>query len=154
MNGEFTNKRRTVGVRGAWALTWAVALLLAATVVWAAGTSTEYQKQFEHWSQTISELGRHGQSAKTSNDIELMRTWLGQGQALLANEKFEQIDPLLVRIGALAEYVEARHARLDADEAAQRAEQQAKQSEDRAEAAQRAADAAATKMTQLEKRGL
>jgi parvulin-like peptidyl-prolyl isomerase len=155
MSSRTTDLKERLGVpRGSWSLALFTALLLISTRAGAADESAEYQRQFEQRSQTISDLDGHAQSVKTTREIELMRTWLGQGQALFANEKYKKIDPLLTRIDALAEYVAARHTRLDADEAAQRAEEKAQESKRRAEAAKQAADAAAAKKKQLEKRGL
>jgi hypothetical protein len=113
-----------------------------------------YQGKFEAFSQLIADLKTADAAAEVAGDIEVIRTFIGQGQALLAAEKIEAIDPVLERIVAQASFVRARLDRLSADRAAAAAEKQASEAEAKATEAKRLAEEAAQKNKQLEEQGL
>jgi hypothetical protein len=84
----------------------------------------------------------------------VIRTWISQAQAFLASEKLEEIEPLLRRIEAQAEYVRAKITRLSAEDAADEAEELAKTAQAEAQEIKQNADAAAQKLEKLESQGL
>lgn len=119
-----------------------------------ARSNRDYAKQFDHWSRIIADLKSADVSEGAAQDIELIRTWIGQAQAFLASEKFEQIDRLLRRIEAQAAYCRAKINRLAAEDAAEEAETLARNAEQQAESARQAADAAEARVKELEAKGL
>ena len=129
-------------------------LMLLATGAWGADRKAGYEEALEQWSQRIGKLNSHSQSSQTTQEIELLRTWVGQGQALVANEKYKGVDALMERLDALAELIKVRQRRLDLDLAADRAEGRAGRAEARASAASKAVEVAEAKIRKLEARGL
>jgi hypothetical protein len=113
-----------------------------------------YQKQFTHWSKVIADLKEADVTEGAGQDIEVIRTWISQAQAFLANEKLEEIEPLLRRIEAQTEYVRAKVTRLAAEDAADEAEELAKTAQAEAQKMKENADAAAQKLEKLESQGL
>lgn len=113
-----------------------------------------YQKQFTHWSKVIADLKEADVTEGAGRDIEVIRTWISQAQAFLASEKLDDIEPLLRRIEAQAEYVRAKITRLAAEDAADEAEELAKTARAEAEKMNAAANAAAKQLEELESKGL
>ena len=93
-------------------------------------------------------------SEEASQDVEIIRTWIGQAQAFVASDKLEEIEPILRKVEAQAEYAKAKINRLAAESAAEDAEDQAKIAEDDAQKVQAAAQAAEKRMRDLESQGL
>lgn len=112
-----------------------------------------YQKQFEQWSRAIAELKNADTDGSLGADIELIRTWITQGQAFLAQEKIGAIDPLLSRVEAQVEYLRVKLDRISAENAAQEIEDQAAAMEKQAEEKAAAAQAAEDRVRELESRG-
>lgn len=113
-----------------------------------------YQKQFTHWSKVIADLKEADVTEGAGQDIEVIRTWISQAQAFLASERLDEIEPLLRRIEAQAEYVRAKITRLAAEDAADEAEELAKTARAEAEKINAAANAAAKQLKELESKGL
>jgi hypothetical protein len=113
-----------------------------------------YQKQFDHWSKVIADLKEADVTEGAGQDIEVIRTWISQAQAFMASEKLDEIEPLLRRIEAQAEYVRAKIHRLAAEDAADEAEELAKTAQAEAQKLKGNADAAAKKLEELESQGL
>ena len=113
-----------------------------------------YQKQFTHWSKVIADLKEADVTEGVGQDIEVIRTWISQAQAFLASEKLDEIEPLLRRIEAQAEYVRAKITRLAAEDAADEAEELSKTAQAEAKKMKEDADAAAQKLEKLESQGL
>jgi hypothetical protein len=132
------------------------------TCLWAAFTVASekeknakyFESQFEQWSKVIADLKQADTANVASQDIEVIRTWIGQAQALVANEKLERVEPLLQRIEAQAETIRTKIDRVAAEDAAKRAEEQAASAETQAKEATAAADSADAKMKELEAQGL
>lgn len=138
--------------RVAWMVCMLVSVGLAAQ---AADKDVKYyQKQFDHWSKVIADLKEADITEQAGQDIEVIRTWISQAQAFLASDRLDEIDPLLKKIEAQAEYVRAKVKRLEAEDAAEEAEQLAKAAESRAIKAKDAATSAKTTMEELEAKGL
>jgi len=116
--------------------------------------SKYYQKQFTHWSKVIADLKEADVTEGVGQDIEVIRTWISQAQAFLASEKLDEIEPLLRRIEAQAEYVRAKITRLSAEDAADEAEELSKTAQAEAKKIKEDADAAAQKLEKLESQGL
>ena len=113
-----------------------------------------YQKQFDHWSKVIADLKGADVTEEAGQDIEVIRTWISQAQAFLASEKLDEIEPLLRRIEAQAEYVRAKVTRLAAEDAADEAEELAKTAQAEAQKMKANADTAAKQLEKLESQGL
>lgn len=113
-----------------------------------------YQKQFTHWSKVIADLKEADVTEGAGQDIEVIRTWISQAQAFLASDKLEEIEPLLRRIEAQAEYVRAKITRLSAEDAADEAEELAKTAKAEAQQIKANADAAAQKLEKIESQGM
>lgn len=113
-----------------------------------------YQKQFTHWSKVIADLKGADVTEGAGQDIEVIRTWISQAQAFLASEKLDEIEPLLRRIEAQAEYVRAKVTRLAAEDAADEAEELAKTAQAEAQKMKANADAAAKRLEEIESQGL
>jgi len=116
--------------------------------------SKYYQKQFTHWSKVIADLKEADVTEGAGQDIEVIRTWISQAQAFLASEKLDEIEPLLRRIEAQAEYVRAKVTRLAAEDAADEAEELAKTAQAEALKMKANADTAAKHLEKLESQGL
>jgi len=116
--------------------------------------SKYYQKQFTHWSKVIADLKEADVTEGVGQDIEVIRTWISQAQAFLASEKLDEIEPLLRRIEAQAEYVRAKITRLSAEDAADEAEELSKTAQAEAKQMKEDADAAAQNLEKLESQGL
>ena len=116
--------------------------------------SKYYQKQFTHWSKVIADLKGADVTEGAGQDIEVIRTWISQAQAFLASDKLDEIEPLLRRIMAQAEYVRAKVTRLAAEDAADEAEELAKTAQAEAQDMKANADAAAKQLEELESQGL
>lgn len=112
-----------------------------------------YQAQFEQWSRAIAELKNADADGSLSADIELIRTWITQGQAFLAQEKTQAIDPLLLRIEAQVEYLRVKLDRISAENAAQEVEDQAAAMEKKVGETAAAAKAAEDRVQALESQG-
>jgi len=138
--------------RVAWMVCMVVTVGLAAQA--ADKDAQYYQKQFDHWSKVIADLKEADITEQAGQDIEVIRTWISQAQAFLASDRLDEIDPLLKKIEAQAEYVRAKVKRLEAEDAAEEAEQLAKAAEAKAIKAKDAATAAKATMEQLEAEGL
>jgi hypothetical protein len=113
-----------------------------------------YENAFMHWSKVIVDLKEADTSNEAAKDIEVIRTWIGQGQAFLASDKIEEIEPIIKKIGAQAEYVRSKINRLSAEAAAEEAEDLAKLAEQKAQHSKEATEAAIAKMKELEAQGL
>jgi orotidine-5'-phosphate decarboxylase len=113
-----------------------------------------YQKQFTHWSRVIADLKAADVTEGAGQDIEVIRTWISQAQAFLASEKMGEIEPLLRRIEAQAEYVRAKVTSLAAVDAADEAEELAKTAQAEARKIKENAAGAAKKLEELESQGL
>ncbi|MBW2702378.1 MAG: hypothetical protein JRF33_16280 [Deltaproteobacteria bacterium] len=109
-----------------------------------------YQGQFERFSLLIADLKSADAADEVVRDIEVIRTHIGQAQALLAAEKLESIDPIIERIVAQAGCVRAKLDRLDAEQAAAEAGQQADDAEAAAAELKQKVDAAKKKYDALE----
>lgn len=132
-----------------------VLLMLSAGPAAAVDKDAKYfQQQFNRLSKVIADLKEADVTEGASSDIELIRTWIGQAQAFLANDRLDDIEPILKKIEAQAEYVRAKINRLAAEDAAEEAEALAKNSEEKANKAKAAADEAEKKMKDLEAKGL
>jgi hypothetical protein len=133
-------------------------LLMAVVVLGAASAGDKdakyFQKQFDRWSKVIADLKEADVTEGAAQDIEMIRTWISQAQAFLANDRLDDIEPILKRIEAQAEYVRAKVNRLAAEDEAEDAESLAKSSEYKAQKAKAAADDADRKMRALEAKGL
>ena len=81
-----------------------------------ADETLKYQKILERWSQGLPELQK-SDTGETAKEIALIRSWIGQAQAYVANEKFEKIDPLLERIETMVKFVRARQDRVKIESA-------------------------------------
>ena len=133
----------------------ALLAMAAAAGAWAAEKDAAYyQKQFERWSAVIADLKGADMTGVAGQDIEVIRTWIGQAQAFLASDKLSDIEPLLLRIEAQVEYVRTRIDRAAADAAAKLAEEAAATAEKGAQEATAAAEAAEAKVKELESKGL
>lgn len=136
-------------------LTVLIVAALCTVPVWAGDKGTKYyQDKFVTFSQLIAQLKTADTKGEVTSDIEVIRTFIGNGQALLAADKLDAIEPVIERIVAQAGYVQARLDRLKADRAALAAEKQAKEAEAAAAEAKRFADEAEQKNKQLEDQGL
>jgi len=113
-----------------------------------------FQEKFDHWSKVIADLKEADVSEGATQDIEMIRTWLGQSQAYLASEKLTDIEPILKKIEAQAEYIRAKVNRMAAEDAADESEALASSSQEQAQKAKQAADQAVAHMKQLEAKGL
>ena len=113
-----------------------------------------FQEKFDHWSKVIADLKEADVSEGATQDIEMIRTWLGQSQAYLASEKLTDIEPILKKIEAQAEYIRAKVNRMAAEDAADESEALASSSQEQAQKAKQAADKAVAHMKQLEAKGL
>ena len=113
-----------------------------------------YQAQFDRFSRVIAELKAADANDELGQEIEVIRTWISQAQAFLAADKLDEIEPMVARIAAQAEYVRAKLKRLDAEEAADVAEAEADEAEAKAKKTAQAADAAEQKYKELEAKGL
>ncbi|HUU04199.1 MAG TPA: hypothetical protein VM425_22370 [Myxococcota bacterium] len=113
-----------------------------------------FQQQFNRFSKVIADLKAADVTEGTAGDIELIRTWIGQAQAFLANDRIDDIEPIMKKIEAQAEYVRAKINRLAAEDEAEEVETLAKNSEEKANRAKQAADEAEKKMKALETKGL
>ena len=113
-----------------------------------------YEQQFQRWTGVLAQLKEQDTAGSATQDIEVIRTWLGQAQAFLASERLEEIDPLLERIGAQAEFAEALIKRLQAERDLRDAEARARTAEVMAQEARKAADAAVLRQQKLEAKGL
>jgi len=113
-----------------------------------------YQKQFTLWSKVIADLKEADVTEACGQDIEVIRTWISQAQAFLASERLEEIDPLLSKIKAQADFVRAKVNRLAAEDAASEAEELAKTAEGEAQQVSDAAQAADARIKELEAKGL
>jgi septal ring factor EnvC (AmiA/AmiB activator) len=82
---------------------------------------SKYQKTLEQWSQKLPDLTKTD-TGETAKDIALIQTWIGQAQAFVANENFKRIDPILLRIEAMAKYVSIKQKRVQLDTALKNAE--------------------------------
>ena len=132
----------------------AVALLLAGPAQAKKPDAAYFQNQFDHYSKVIAELKAVDTTGACPHDIEAIRTWISQGQAYLANDKLDKIEPFLKRIGAQAEYVRAKVNRIQAESAAQEAEAKAAAAEQQLAEARAAHQAANPRMQALEAQGL
>ena len=130
-------------------------LMLSAGPAAAADKDAKYfQQQFNRLSKVIADLKEADVTEGAASDIELIRTWIGQAQAFLANDRIDDIEPIIKKIEAQAEYVRAKINRLAAEDAAEEAEALAKNGEEKANKAKAAADEAEKKMKDLEAKGL
>ncbi len=134
------------------------ALGLLAMLAGSAGAADKdakyFQQQFNRFSKVIADLKEADVTQGTAGDIELIRTWIGQAQAFLANDRINDIEPIIKKIEAQAEYVRAKINRLAAEDEAEEAETLAKNSEEKANRAKQAADESEKKMKALEAKGL
>ncbi len=129
----------------------ALALVVAATL---AKEGVDFRKKLDGFSQAIADLNEADVTAVASRDIELIRSWINQAQAFLASDKAEEVNRLLQRIEAQAEYVKARIDRAAAEDAADEAQAAAESAEEQAGRARQAADAAEARQKELEGLGL
>ncbi|MFC1609493.1 hypothetical protein ACFL6C_00915 [Myxococcota bacterium] len=113
-----------------------------------------YQKELESWSSVVVELQQLDATKESSQEIERIRNLVSQGQAFLAAEKLEEIDPVLERSAALAALARARSERIAIEAKANEIEAVAQQIEAEAQAARVAAAAAEKRYEELEAKGL
>lgn len=113
-----------------------------------------YQQQFDQWSKEIANLRESDKARSASQDIEIIRTWIGQAQAYLASERLEEIDPLLTKIKAQVMYVQSKIGRVAVEKQAQKVGQQANDTEAEAAKIKEAAEAAVAREKELEAQGL
>jgi hypothetical protein len=113
-----------------------------------------YQKSFEQLAATVVDLEKRDDDKVSAKDIETIRTLIGQGQAFLANEKLEKIDPLLERAEALVPLARARQSRVELERKADQAEREAVDAEGRANESKEKADATEQRYNELEEKGL
>lgn len=117
-----------------------------------AQSAPSYQAQLEKWTGMVAELQRKDEG-ETAGDIELIRSWIGQGQALVASDKLEQVGPLIERVQALSQYVAVKQLRLVAEGEATATEKKAKDMQTAAQKAQKAASQSHARMKELESAG-
>ncbi len=132
-------------------------LAFTLTCTWAAAAqrdAKQYQKEFDQWSKEIANLREADTSRSASQDIEIIRTWIGQAQAYLASDKMEEIDPLLTKIKAQVEYIRAKITRVEIEKQALQVEQQAGETETQAAKIKKAVGAALAREKELEAQGL
>jgi succinylglutamate desuccinylase len=113
-----------------------------------------FQQQFNRFSKVIADLKEADVTEGAASDIEMIRTWIGQAQAFLANDRIDDIEPIMKKIEAQAQYIRAKINRLAAESEAEEAEALASNAEELANKATKAADAAEEKMKALEAKGL
>ena len=138
---------------GRWSQLVAVAALCSATSTVLAG-GEEHSKRFTAISEQIGRLENHEKAAALRSEIEQIRTWLSEAQALHAAEKHDKAQQIVLRIEALAEFAAARQQRLSTEDAAAQAEVKAKAAQKAAAQARRAAAAAHKQRKTLENKGL
>jgi hypothetical protein len=145
------------GMKHRWIILTAPIALTCLAIGWAWADEHDakfYNQQFDQFSRIIADLKAADVTEAASRDIELVRTWISQGQAYLANDKLDQIDPILKRMEAQAEYIRIKIDAANAEEAAEEAEQAAQQAEAQANQARETLKASETKLQQLEAQGL
>jgi hypothetical protein len=113
-----------------------------------------FEGEFNRLSKVIADLKKADTWEVATSEIELIRTWIGQAQAFLANDKLDPIESIVNRIEAQAEYIQARVDRTAAEKAAQQAEEQALAAEKQAQQATAATQAAEARIKELEAKGL
>ncbi len=130
-------------------------LLLGLTTAQAADKEpAAYQKDFEGWSSTVAQLQKADTGGVTGTEIEMIRTLVSQGQAFLAGDKLDAIDPLLMRAEAIAWFVRSKHRRLKLEAQANAMEAQAAKTQGEAVAIKTAADTVEARFEKLEAQGL
>jgi hypothetical protein len=102
----------------------------------------------------VVDLEKRDDDKVSAKEIETIRTLIGQGQAFLANEKLEKIDPLLERAEALVPLARARQSRVELERKADQAEREAVDAEGRANESKEKADATEQRYNELEEKGL
>lgn len=117
-------------------------------------TAAHYQQVLEQWSGTVAELSSMDTSRAATQEVERIRSLLSQGQAFLASEKTEQIDPILERVEAISVHTRARLTRLDLEAKAAEADALAKTAEASARESTDAANAMNARFDELEAKGL
>jgi hypothetical protein len=144
--------------RGAFYYALLVGLLVGTFIVTSTGAEDKdakyFENQFSRWSKVIADLKEADVTDQTGQDIEIIRTWIGKAQALLASDKLDEIESILKRIEAQATYIRAKINRLAAEDSAEEAEALAKSAEEQALKAKATAEDAERKMKALESQGL
>ena len=100
------------------------------------------------------ELQKADTTGTMAKEIEMIRTLVSQGQAFVAADKLDDIDPLLERAGAFELYIRAVLNRMEATAAAEAAEAQAVEAEKLAQESKAQADATEARFNELEAAGL
>lgn len=113
-----------------------------------------YQKTFEQLAASVVDLEKRDVDKVSAEEIETIRTLIGQGQAFLANEKLKKIEPLLERAEALVPLARARQSRVELERKADQAEREAVEAEGRANESKEKADATEQRYNELEEKGL
>lgn len=88
-----------------------------------ADEALNYQKTLEKWSQVVPDLEKSN-TGETAKQIALIRSWIGQAQAFVANDKFEKVDPILARVEAMVMFVGVRQDRIKKENSIKDAEHQ------------------------------
>ena len=87
--------------RGAFYCALLVGLLVGTFMVANVGAEDKdakfFENQFSRWSKVIADLKEADVTEQVGQDIEIIRTWIGKSQALLASDKLDQIEPILKR---------------------------------------------------------
>ena len=135
-----------------------IALIAALVVIGPAGAEQQdessYQKAFETWNQDLAALEGEDSLGSAKQTIASIRTLVGQGQAYLASEKLDAIEPLLERARALSALAGFQIERAKGEAEAAEAEATAEKAEQEAKAATDATDAVQKRYDELEKQGL
>ncbi len=117
-------------------------------------TAADYQKEFEGWTKRLVALEKADTTGASKQDIEMIRTLVGQGQAFVASDKLDAVEPLMARADALGGLIEARSARIEQEAKTKKAEALASDAEAKAAEAKAKADAAEKRRQELEAMGL
>ncbi len=112
------------------------------------------QKKFEQWTKTLAELEKLDTNKIVTQDMQMIRTWITQSQALAASDKGDEIAPIEKKVEAQAEYAKAKIERDAMERKAAEAEASAKQEEEKAKQITESANAMEQKMKELEAKGL
>jgi hypothetical protein len=115
---------------------------------------SKYEAELERRSGEVAKLVAGDTDGSAAESIEKIRSWIGQGQAYLANDEPERVERILERVDALAGLVRAIEDRVVAEREAERLEHEAKSVEASADAATAEAKRLADRYAELEAKGL
>jgi len=139
--------------------TWVLAALACATMGLGASSLSRAeekgnQKKFEQWTKTLADLEKMDTAKIVTQDIEMLRTWISQGQALAASDKGDEVAPIEKKVEAHAEYAKAKIERDAMEKKATEAEASAKLEEEKAKQITDTANSMEKRMQELEAKGL